>query len=403
MKTLAVCVSGQFRELEQCVTFINQLSDGLSGQYDVDVFVDTWSEQGVSTDLVRALPLAFAKYVPYKYVRPLPGGGETIYNLLPELEDEIYRLSDKSNVTKELLLGVIKNVKDVRIDEYKDFKEQYKELFALVHQASVPSSLLPMFYKIYKCYLMARKYSESHLLKDYDFYMRLRPDQEISPDVLRGIDGQLTLLRHPAYKNKRFASDQFAVGNKAEFAEYCSIWKKLHVYLSDDYVYSFNKKGPESLVFEHLCLTEVKFKEIGHFPYPRFSSCELSSKFLLDLLRKYYDEGKLHKDLLLSFDSLLSSFDSPKDECFVLNNKSIFNLSSSLYYKKSGDMEKELYYLELFMHKTDEVYLPHMARRAWLVGCDNPNKGVDEYKALLELFPGVKHLENALSYFQGKL
>ncbi|OJF69451.1 hypothetical protein BK026_12005 [Alteromonas sp. V450] len=319
---ICLCVSGQFRNIDRCVENINNFVDSLElkhPQAKFDIYIDTWEEQGSTSDFTRLLPDEFTQFMPIALNRNdrAKTQDSNISALLPFVNRLVDEVSDNTPVTQKKLKD-IKYFCDAKIEPYKQFEESNQQLFKLVDSLNLPRGMLPMFYKIHSCLELTKKFAIN-----YDRYIRIRPDQKIMLSAFEPEDiltAPLSILFHPAYSRGRFSSDQFAVGDSRNFGRYCSVWQYLEQYLTNEiHLLSPNLLNPESLVYEHLSYFDVSWRNIFHRPYPHFIGGKVLKESFFPEIIRLVAEGEYHEALESCIDQSLY-FNQISDDRIELDN-----------------------------------------------------------------------------------
>lgn len=362
MKNVALCISGQFREFQQCVTWINEFVDSMNNNdYSVNVFLSTWEEQGISTNIGRMLPDEFSKYLPISLARDNKHENK-LEESLPGLTLDIKNSIDDRKINDELLIEEIKNLRSVKTNSYRKFKIDNKETFDISKEKCSSTNLLPMFYLIKESYNLCSSYELKKNIK-HDLYIRMRPDQKID---LNKIDVDLRRLEisnaiyglyHPAYKENSFFSDQFYIGNKNNFHTLCCVWDNILHYIRNDKI----NKSPEMITYYHLNTKNIRSERIHHRPYPEFSGYKMNSNDFFERLLKLIQKKHISNEITYSTDFFLycTLLKKPEMACYFFTKippdkiKELkFSLLESLIHRRNNQRELELKSLSNFILNT---------------------------------------------------
>ncbi len=347
---ICICISGQFRHFSNCVLVINSFLNQIKRKYPsiiLDVYIDTWESQGVTSDISRLIPDEFAKFMPISLNRNdrLSKIENNITTVLPFLNDLIAESTEAQKISTAML-EQINNVKKVRIESDSDFKINFKDLYNLIDGFNLPRGMLPMFYKIAGCFDLVSK--DVH----YDKFVRMRPDQVLNItkfDMDEIFNSELALLHHPAYKNGRFASDQFAFGSYETMQVYSNVWENINRYLTTDILSSnAGTLNPEALVYEHLEYNDISWTKIVHSPYPEFVVGKVCPVLFYDALLNLLSEG-FNNELLVDTIDIAIYINLISESKIIsierLNNeKARFSANLKLvfaYLDSNDDVEKE--------------------------------------------------------------
>jgi acetyltransferase-like isoleucine patch superfamily enzyme len=227
---IAVCFSGQMRNYEHNAGWLATLRE----HHTVDVYVHTWANRGVSTDLNRSFPTGFAKFVTIGMHDERPIGGELFTDIIDQLHPQ--------TITPEALQQVYEPKQAV----IEPLPPNYDDTRTL-HGLTCPKAItdyrpryyhnLAMFYKIWACDQL-RQATEAAEGFTYDMVIRVRPDHQITLGDLSFFSPETFADDHRVYAAKAiqsqsglpYVSDQFACGNSHAMKHYCSIWPALPAY-----------------------------------------------------------------------------------------------------------------------------------------------------------------------------
>lgn len=227
---IAVCFSGQMRNYEHNAGWLATLRQ----HHDVDVYVHTWANRGISTALDRSFPLGFSKFVTVGMHDERPIGGELFTQIIDQLHPQ--------TITPDALQQVYQPKQAVIEDLPPDY-----DATRTLHGLTCPKAItdyrpryyhnLAMFYKIWACDQL-RQATEAAEGFTYDMVIRVRPDHQITLGDLSFFSPATFADDHTVYAAKAiqpqsglpYVSDQFACGNSQAMKHYCSIWPALPAY-----------------------------------------------------------------------------------------------------------------------------------------------------------------------------
>ena len=203
---IALCLSGQMRTYKSCYS---SLMKNLINPLNPDIFIDTWSNSGISTYLNRRYNI------------------NKKYSIVKENEIKIEELKSlyKTNHIH------IEKFKSRYVNELNGISvpEEVKKIGPRQYQGN-----LPMFYKMYKCNKMKCEYEEKYNFK-YDLVIRMRPDIQLKDKlpIKFFIKNKNIFFRPSANHGKlpaKFCTDQFGIGNSEVMDYYSNIFKNLTEY-----------------------------------------------------------------------------------------------------------------------------------------------------------------------------
>jgi len=250
---IAVCISGQMRNFH---TTIESLKKYLLDLHDCDLFIATWTDSGISTDVGRLFP---------------KGVGEYFSNQLEN--DSKYFISKYSVLVPDFIekkcvlpsdLKIYPNLKSYIIEDMPDNYESDKVLggvyYPNVLQKSYPRRYhnLSMFYKINQCNDLKRDYEKKYNIK-YDLVVRIRPDLILLENLIPKIYNPDNLYIKEGMTKKNYIFDQCFYANSSLMDIVCGLWNSLEKYWDIRY----NKNWPISdrtngdLIYHHLVLNDI--------------------------------------------------------------------------------------------------------------------------------------------------
>ena len=273
---IALCISGQMRTYEKCFPSIKKY---LLEPYQPDIFIHTWTDRGSANQPKRFLPSS------------LLNTAKTNKNLNRFLNNFISNYSTTSINDNGSLIDLdhiqsLYNPKDLVLETFPE--NGHWRLFG----NSVPDRLiqrieelnigldsnflawrgvlggLPMFYKIYACNDIIKKWQIKNNVT-YDLVIRLRPDIVLT-DTIPLIDTSTTncigfsTTKEPSnYSTGHRVSDQFFWGPPDLMDNIANIWSKLPEY------YSTMADSPEYNVFggERVLALHCRRENIQLKPY----------------------------------------------------------------------------------------------------------------------------------------
>ncbi len=225
---VALCLSGQMRMFETCIGWIEDLQT----HHDVDIFIHTWSDRGVSSDPKRSLPLGLINFVDIDKTDPRKP---------IDLNTE-HSFRDMIMPKTKIDIDILSRYFDFVRADIEDLPDDYNETKSL-HGIYCPKEILDlgpryyhnlaMFYKIYMCDNLRSDYQSENGF-EYDIVIRARPDRTIKnfqfPE--NKIKRNEIYIRHGIQKSSgmEYMMDQFAFGGSDAMRAYATIWENLGNY-----------------------------------------------------------------------------------------------------------------------------------------------------------------------------
>ena len=229
--SVALCLSGQMRMFEVCKGWIYDLRK----HCEVDIFIHTWSDRGISTAVGRHIPRGMHLFVD-----------------VDSLDDRKLINLNVENAFREALLPDQKISHDLLAQHFdfmhakiEDLPQNYHETKTL-HGITCPREILDfspryyhnlaMFYKIWACDQL-RQEEEERRGVPYDAVIRLRPDRKMSKFNFAALARQAlvpdTVYTHystQSHSGLPYVSDQVAYGDSRSMKAYASVWERLSDY-----------------------------------------------------------------------------------------------------------------------------------------------------------------------------
>jgi len=230
---VAICISGQMRNFENR---LDSLKSNLLDKYNCDIFIHTWKERGVTTDLNRLFPNGMQDYF-QNDINSNPDDFIREWNqVLPYVD------LNSNEITEVYLRQLYPNVKSVEIEETPKDYEEKKTLYGIKYPEFLLKEFprryhnLAMFYKIKSCNDLKINYELENDFK-YDFVIRIRPDihlkEELSFDLHRDNVGN-SIFCKSGMKSEDYIFDQFFFGNSYSMDKVSTIWDCLSWYWDEN-------------------------------------------------------------------------------------------------------------------------------------------------------------------------
>ena len=250
---VAICISGQMRNFENR---LESLKANLLEKYDCDIFIHTWEERGVTTDLNRLFPNGMQEYFqsdinsnPEKFI-------EEWSKILPSLD------SDNNTITESYLKSIYPNTKSVVVEKTPKGYEVDKMLYGVQYPEFLLNEFprryhnLSMFYKIKACNDLKRDFELKNNFK-YDFVIRIRPDIYLKSKLDLDSNGKLideVVFCKSGMKADDYVFDQFFFGNSLLMDKVSDVWSNLAWYWNkDNNEFSSEEKRTIGYLLHHHC------------------------------------------------------------------------------------------------------------------------------------------------------
>ena len=227
---IAVCVSGQMRDFK---SKIPSWSEHLFERNDCDVFVSTWAESGISTDVNRLFPKGVGAY----YASELENGAESFVEKYKTLFPG-YKPNSHVSIAD---IHSYPNVRGVIVENLPRNYETEKTLFGISYPKKLQELFprryhnLSMFFKIDQCNRLKTDYENKHGFK-YDLVIRIRPDIELTDSLIPKdlkINDQLFIKK--GTKDPDYIFDQCFMGSSTVMDSVCNVWGDLSKYWNPDF------------------------------------------------------------------------------------------------------------------------------------------------------------------------
>ena len=200
---------------------------------DPDIFISTWSLSGKT----------------HKMIDSSANENSTIF-----AEELKYKVGAK-----------IVDVEEFDENYYDNFQGVVRPQYLKINEPIHSRSMIPHFYKIYRCNEIKNKYALENNLK-YDCVIRLRPDLHIKHSIgyiINNINLQENIYVSLCSLNPGFQfSDKFVIMNDNSSNYYSSVWSNLSEYWKNPSGMNppmTNRVG-ERLMFEHMNKQDMQIK-----------------------------------------------------------------------------------------------------------------------------------------------
>jgi hypothetical protein len=255
---IAVCISGQMRTFEEAAI---SLKKEIFDKYDCDIFIHTWNERGITTDVNRLFPKGMNSY----FLEDVVNDSKLFmqkYNLL------FNDILDENTINKEKLLETYSNVKGVVIEEtpkdYEKTKSLYNVQYPKYLQELYPRRYhnLAMFYKIYQCNELKKAYEIENNF-EYDIVIRIRPDVSLTSEFTIPKDVQEdTIYVKAEMKDEKYIHDQLFLSESKTMDKISSLWLELNKYWDENFdkEWSLTKRTIGNLLYYH-CIDRLSLRK----------------------------------------------------------------------------------------------------------------------------------------------
>ena len=330
MKKIAVCISGQLRNISHKSPIFDLLNS-----IKCDMFVSTWSERGSTS--------AYDRYLPSSYIAELllerASSGNFNYDLTlfrseyPSLYECFYK--DEIIDKKEIKKIFTSKLKDLNIEEFPKtfdndntlagvtYPEEFYKYMPIRYKYS-----LPMYYMIYKADLLRQKYEKEHNFV-YDVVIRVRPDISFNDlteilDIIDNKDLKNNAIYAPDSINKNtFVNDMFAIGNSKVMSIYSSVFTKLNDYWDLSKYQEFTSRSAEFLLKFHLQLNRIDVLHMKHGVFIENQSIKKSWSDVYQALKKDLDFTNLTPKQSRLFSIVHYYYHREKKDAFSFEEKQL--------------------------------------------------------------------------------
>lgn len=260
---VAVCISGQMRNFE---SRLDLLRSNLLEKYDCDVFIHTWKERGVTTDINRLFPNGMTDY----FQNDINNDSE---EFIKEWSEVLPYLDSNNNIiTKDYLKKAYPNVKSVVVEETPEGYEVNKALYGIQYPEFLLEKFprryhnLSMFYKIKACNDLKKEFELRNNFK-YDFVIRIRPDLHLKSELDLTFHNQMvdnSIFCKSGMKADDYIFDQFFFGDSLSMDKISNIWDDLSWYWSkENNEFTNDEKRTIGYLLNHHCIiNNIKIKQV---------------------------------------------------------------------------------------------------------------------------------------------